>query len=132
MLAQHTGALRWQSLYAMEREEEQADPLPLMAQQDVSVGPCIAPYLATDSSVVVQVAATCAKLFGIHRCLHRSAPACMAKNKVPWSHSLACHTLSLKKSELKPDQHHSWHHCTAGDTGAWSWTRKFAAPRLAH
>lgn len=62
MPAERSGALDWQSLYAQELEDEQTDPLPLMAQQDVSVGPCIAPYLATDRSVVVQVAATCAEL----------------------------------------------------------------------
>ena len=67
VLAERIGALDWQGLYAMEREDEQADPLPLMAQQDISVGPCIAPYLATDSSVVVQVAAMCITGFCSYR-----------------------------------------------------------------
>ena len=68
--AERDGALDWQSLYAVERDDERADPLPLMAQQDVSVGPCIAPYLATESSVVVQVAATSAVVSAAEQGLH--------------------------------------------------------------
>ena len=105
VLAERIGALDWQGLYAMEREDEQADPLPLMAQQDVSVGPCIAPYLATDSSVVVQVAATCVTGFCSYRGFQRVQCRWAPKNQVPWSHGLACHTLTLKLPELKPDQH---------------------------
>ena len=93
--AEYTGALDWQSLYAMEREDEQADPMPLMAQQDVSVGPCIAPYLATDSLVVVQVAATCATVFCSYGGSHMSAFAEGCRNTFACgAHNLACkHTL---------------------------------------
>ncbi len=61
--AASAGALYWQNMYAERCGDEEADPLPLMAEQDVRTGPCIAPYLATESSVVVQVAATCATVF---------------------------------------------------------------------
>lgn len=70
MLAERAGALDWQNMYAEERGDEEANPLPLMAERDVSTGPCIAPYLATESSVVVQVAATHTRVgsatYGLH------------------------------------------------------------------
>ena len=56
-LAERNGAVPWHTAYQTDSDEEDVDPLPLMAEEDATAGPLIAPYLATERSVVVKVAA---------------------------------------------------------------------------
>ncbi len=55
--AERNGAVPWHTAYLTDSDEEDLDPLPLMAEEDATAGPLIAPYLATERSVVVKVAA---------------------------------------------------------------------------
>ena len=47
----------WRAVYSASADDSDTDPLPLMAHQDATAGPLIAPYLATEPSIVVKVRA---------------------------------------------------------------------------
>ncbi len=49
----------WRVVYSASTDDSDTDPLPLMAHQGATAGPLIAPYLATEPSIVVKVRACC-------------------------------------------------------------------------
>ncbi len=55
-------AVDWRAVYSASSDDSDTDPLPLMAHQDATAGPLIAPYLATEPSIVVKVRASCCTL----------------------------------------------------------------------